>query len=328
MQIESHEWAVLAGLRERFLGGRAETAFDYWESSRVCELYDATFGQRIAWKWRAVWSELELRGRLPRARSVLDWGCGTGIAAREFSAAQQAGGEGSAVRYHLWDRSAAARELAAAKLRELDPRAQVEHGLPRPDAELDLLLASHVLGELDDGARAELLALARRARAVVWVEPGSRELSRDLMSVRDALAAGRRVLAPCTHGEPCGLNRPGRERDWCHSFARPAPEVFTRADWREFSQRLGIDLRSVPYAYFALGEAIPAAPEPGLIRIIGRPRLEKGLARIDACDASGVRSLRVLERDAKPIVKQFADPATLARTFRATVENDRVRAIE
>jgi hypothetical protein len=104
--------------------------------------------------------------------------------------------------------------------------------------------------------------------------------------------------------------------------------VFTRADWREFSRRLGIDLRSVPYAYFALGPRAAPDEPPGTLRILGRPRLEKGQAKIDACDASGVRVLRVLERDAKAFVKDLAEPARLARTFRATIEGDRIRAIE
>jgi ribosomal protein RSM22 (predicted rRNA methylase) len=197
-----------------------------------------------------------------------------------------------------------------------------------PGAQLDLLLVSHVLGELDEHGFAELTAIAARARHVIWVEPGDHENSRRLIEVRDALAPGRRVLGPCTHSLACGLNRPGRERDWCHSFARPAPEVFTRADWREFSHRLKIDLRSVPYAYFALGEEGAEPAREGRIRILGRPRLEKGRALIDACDAGGVRTLRVLERDAKALVKEFAEPANLARTFLVTVEGDRAVSIQ
>jgi hypothetical protein len=331
MQVHEEEWQLLLALRERFLdprgpGGRTG---DYWTDERLCELYDATYGRRIAWKWRAVWGELRLRGRLPLARTVLDWGCGSGIAAREH-AAVAGPRDGPPRRYHLFDRSTAAAEFAAHGLRREQPGAQVETRLPAPDEPLDLLLASHVLGELDGAGREELLGWARRARAIVWVEPGERTVSRALMELRDRLLEGRVVLGPCTHSESCGLGRAGRERDWCHSFAAPAPEVFTRADWREFSRRLGIDLRSVPYAYFALatrGAAEPAVDEPGAIRILGRPRLEKGHAKIDACDASGVRVLRVLERDAKAFVKDLAEPAKLARTFRATVEGDRVRTI-
>ncbi len=325
MEILESEWELLARLRERFLAPAGTPSRDYWESERLCELYDSSFGQRIAWKWRAVLGELVARGRLPRALCVLDWGCGSAIAAREFFAA---GGADASTRFYLWDRSKAAMIFAAGKLKESGPRANVAMGLPAADAPLDVLLVSHVLGELDPSTLEDLLGWARRARSVIWVEPGERVISRALMGVRDQLIDGRSVLGPCTHSEGCGLNRLERERDWCHSFARPAPDVFTRADWREFSRRLKIDLRSVPYAYFALGEKTAAPQEPGLIRILGRPRMEKGHAKIDACDASGVRVLRVLERDAKTIVREFADATSLARTFRVTTDGERVRSIE
>ncbi len=327
-QILEGEWSRLEQLRERFLAPFGSRTADYWSDERLCELYDATFAQRIAWKWSAVLAELARRGRLPRAESVLDWGCGTAIAAREYCAALGSAGAAMPQRIHLWDRSRAARAFAAKKLHEVAPQASIETELPGPSTTIDLLLVSHVLGELDEQGRNQLLELARRARAVVWVEPGDSSISRSLMELRDQLAPGRSVLGPCTHSATCGLNQPGRERDWCHFFAASAPEVFTRADWREFSRRLKIDLRSVPYAYFALGGGAPVAAQPDTIRILGRPRLEKGHAKIDACDATGVRVLRVLERDAKAIVKGFADPAGLGRTYRITTEKDRVRTIE
>lgn len=322
MQIADGEWEQLARLRERFIGSSESTQRDYWDDARLCELYDATFAQRIAWKWRAVLREIAQRGGLGEVSSVLDWGCGSGIAAREFAA------QARAERYVLWDRSTAAREFAAKKLREIAGSARIEVARPAPDAAFDLLLVSHVLSELRAEARAELLALAQRARAVVWVEPGERASSRELMALRDRLLPGRRVIAPCTHSAACGLNRPDRERDWCHSFAAAAPEAFTSSHWREFSRRLKIDLRSVPYAFFALGASPAAPPMAGAIRILGRPRLEKGRAMIDACDEIGVRVLRVLERDAKAIVKEFSEPSKLAQPFRVSIEGERVRTIE
>ncbi len=35
---------------------------DYWNSTRDLEIYDATFGARIAWKWNAVLGEIARRG--------------------------------------------------------------------------------------------------------------------------------------------------------------------------------------------------------------------------------------------------------------------------
>lgn len=347
MRIEEGEWPRLAALRERFLaeGGRGA---DYWTDARLCELYDATFGRRIAWKWRAVLGELAARERLPRAQSVLDWGAGTGIAAREFVRATRARGPAERgpvervpvpERVYLFDRSRIATEHGALELRALAPDAStlhVEAGPSVPDEPVDLLLASHVLGELDHAGRAALFEAARRARAVILVEPGERRVSRELGRLRDELlAAGageRVVLGPCTHAAACPLLSADRERDWCHFFAAPEPEAFTRPEWREFSERLSIDLRSAPYSWIALGPrdaAVASAPDAKLeIRILGRPRLEKGHAKIDACDASGVRVLRVFERDLKPFVKQLAEPTRLTRPFRVTLEGDRVRSIE
>jgi hypothetical protein len=64
-------------LRERFLN-RTAGAEDYWRTAEDLALYDATFADRIGWKWDAVLRELTLRGWAPRSRHVLDWGCGTG----------------------------------------------------------------------------------------------------------------------------------------------------------------------------------------------------------------------------------------------------------
>ena len=345
MHVEESEWARLRELRERFLAPQGAGP-DYWSDRRLCELYDGTFGRRIAWKWRAVWSELEARGRMPEARTILDWGCGSGIAAREH--ARAAGPRAGAARYFLFDRSRDAVAFAADALGREAPGTTVETRLPGPGETpgetpgeiVDLLLSSHVLGELDGAGRAALAAEARRARAVIFVEPGLRTVSRDLGRLRDELllepgpgGLPREVLGPCTHSEACGLFAAGRERDWCHFFAAPDPEVFTTAAWREFSRRLSIDLRSVPYSYVALGsgaEGLSQAPASGgelQLRILGRPRLEKGQAKLDACDASGVRVLRMLERDDRAFVKQLAEPSGLARAFHAAVDGDRIRSI-
>lgn len=327
-RFDDADWQALAQLRAHFLGGRNATPFDYWRERRLCELYDATFARRIAWKWRAALGEMGRRGVLPRVARVLDWGCGSGVASREFQRAHRERHGVDVGRVQLWDRSALAREFAAERLREDARGVQVECGAFDRAGEHDLLLVSHVLGELDSAGAEELARVAAAARFVIWLEPGDREISRELVAWRERLRPGRQVLAPCVHSAACGALSAGHERDWCHSFAAPDNEAFTTAFWREFSHRLKIDARSLPYAYFALGGATTAPTQHDWIRILGRPRLEKGAARFDACEASGLRVLRVLERDAKAVVKSFAEPAQLARPFRVEVQGDRVRSIE
>src|SRR4051812_33330953 len=118
------ELDTLRSLRERFLGNRPAEG-GYWRSQQELALYDATFAERIGWKWDAVLRELQARGWRPQSRAVLDWGCGSGVASRrvlrawpgqfttlalhdvsplavEF-AREAAGAEFPAVRAEVWD---------------------------------------------------------------------------------------------------------------------------------------------------------------------------------------------------------------------------------
>jgi hypothetical protein len=318
VELDEADWTRLERLRGTYLSGRGRSP---WRDARDLELYDATFGRRIAWKWRAVLDELAARkAELPRGR-VLDWGCGSGVAAEAWIAA--AGAEELA----LHDAAPLAQRFAAEKLRRLHPELPIAEGVGagRPD----VLLVSHVLGELPQGARDELVALARTARWSAWVEPGSSDVSRALGAVRDALLDAFDVVAPCTHALACPML--ARERDWCHFFARPAPEAFTAGHWARFGKRLGIDLRSLPYAFVVLrrreaGDAPPTPP--GLDRIVGRPRIEKGRALLDACGAPGLRALRLLERDDRAFFGRCEDAAGECLLYRLVVEEGRVRSAE
>lgn len=296
----AEDWDRLAELRELFLsaeGGLQTVA--YWRSRRDFELYDATFAARIGWKWDAVLAELALRGRVPTATSVVDFGCGTGIATRRFVAAVP-----GVKHVYLSDRSKQATWFARDALALQAPKLELTLHLPRQEDPIDVLLASHVLGELDAVGRAEFSALARRARHVLVVEPGTHAVSRVLSGLRDELLDTFDVLAPCTHSANCGALAAGREKDWCHFFARPAPEAFTSAFWRRFSNELGIDLRSLPYSFLALRRKDEPV-EPRGLRVLGRPRLMKGRALLDGCDATGVHSRTLFERDAKKLFKRL-----------------------
>src|SRR6202011_496947 len=106
-------------LRQRFLDGTAG-ATDYWSSENDLALYDATFGERIGWKWDAVLSELAARGWQPRSRAVLDWACGSGVAGRRVAALWP---EIESLALH--DRSPLAVRFATAKARALLPHLQI-----------------------------------------------------------------------------------------------------------------------------------------------------------------------------------------------------------
>ena len=319
--FSEEELECLRGLRREFLDreqGLGERG-DYWESDDELLLYDETFGARIGWKWDAVLDELEARARLPRGRVVLDWGCGTAVAARRYLA-RAPGVE----RVHLVDHSARARRVARQLLEAEHPGLTVVDG---PPAEApDVLLVSHVLDELAPEASAELIAQAARAGATLWVEPGSRASAQALGRAREQLVATLDVLAPCTHRAACGALVAGQDA-WCHFFARAPQAVYTEGKWAEFGRELGIDLRSLPYAFLALARRGAELAGPGA-RLLARPRLQKGRAFLTVCDASGVRELDFLQRVDKALFKEFEDLAGKPLLFDARIEGPRLVGLE
>jgi hypothetical protein len=251
---------------------------------------------------------------MPHGGTFVDFGCGTGIATRMVLERVESR------RVHLLDRSPEAARFAAGRVAESSARVEIVLEAPRPDEPIDVLLASHVLDELDERGRDELLALARRARILVWVEAGSLATSRALSAIRDELLDVFDVLAPCTHRESCPALR--SERDWCHFFAKPPAEVFTSAGWRRFATELGLDLRSLPYSFVALrrGEKL----EHGGARVLGRPRVLKGRAVIDVCDASGLHARTLLERTDRDLFRRLAKGGGEPRVLDLELEGGRV----
>jgi len=323
------DWPRLERLRERFLDGAAAEG-PYWESLGELASYDRTYGERIGWKWDQVLRELRMRGWQPgaRARAVLDWGCGSGIAARRVISFFGAEVFDSLA---VWDHAPLAAEFAADAARRSFPALRVTQATPRSfagDAPIGLLVVSHVLNELDAAALASLRALAARAAAVLWVEPGAHAVSRRLGRLRDELRGGLRLIAPCTHAQSCPMFAQGNERHWCHFFAPPPPGILADSDWVKFGRRAGIDLRSLPYAFFALerahtGEAPGAGSDSALSRVIGRIERTKPHARLWSCDASGLAEL-ALPRRADPTLWKQLERTKAPLVYRWRRDGDKI----
>ena len=300
---DSLDWLALERLRAGFLSGAGGTGA-YWQSRSDLANYDLTFAQRIAWKWDAVLAELKLRGWTPPPGDVLDWGCGSGVAGRcvlrEF-------GVENVSSLWVFDRSPLAMEFATARAKAVFPQLGVDSGVPE-SGRVGLLVLSHVLNELPDAERDSLVQLARRADAVLWVEPGTHMDSRALIAMREQLRDDFELVAPCTHQAACGLLTAGNERHWCHNFAKPPVGVLADGDWVRFGQRMGIDMRSLPYSFLALErKGLQAAEEKfaGWSRVIGAPRVYKGFAKLFSCQADGVRDLTLQKRDAPEVFKRL-----------------------
>jgi hypothetical protein len=299
MNWDRVDWEALDRMREIFL--RSEPVREaYWRRESDLASYDHTYAQRIAWKWDAALAELCRLGWTPPAGPLLDWGCGSGVASRCVAEAFGADGFGEA-RFH--DRSTLAMAYAARRFGERFPavRGVAE---PTPAGGHATLVVSHVLNELHRDDLPRLLEAVRAAACVLWVEPGTYAASRGLIALRERLRGEFHLVAPCPHRSACGLLAPGREADWCHFFARPPAAVFADGDWVRFARRVGVDLRSLPYAWLVLDRR-PAAPwPPERARVLGMPEVFKPYVRVFACRACGAGPAEIQRR---------ASPAEYAR---------------
>ena len=298
MQLRGAELAALARLRERFLTGTA-VGGAYWRTEEELALYDATFAERIGWKWDAVLEDLTLRRWQPRARHLIDFGCGSGVAHRrviakwpQFDSAR------------LIDVSALAMRYATDRLKTEHSAIVVETGLPSEVLPGTLLLVSHVINELGAAARAQLVDLARSVDEVIWVEAGTHADSRALIGVREELRSGFHIVAPCPHQSVCGMLATHNAQHWCHHFARVPSWAFQDAGWTQFGRDLGIDLTTLPYSYLVLTKEQGRAPD-GNTRIIGRPREAKGRMEVLVCREEGVLDVTLQKRDAPALFKDL-----------------------
>ena len=293
----SHDdWKKLKILRDRCLHDASE---NYWLTPRDLELYDLVFAARIGWKWNAVLRSLTHIGWKPQSDKMIDWGCGTGVASRQvtvWSDIQQV---------TLVDQSPLALHFAQRELNKSHIATQVQApgSVFSPKS---LLLLSHVLGELSDKEAEELAYQASVVDEIIWVEPGSHDISRKLSQIRSILIeAGHHLIAPCVHALSCPMLPTEQERHWCHFFAPPPSEIFQSAFWNEVSHQLGIDLRSLPYSYLACSRYHVPSWEIDAERVIGHPRSYKGYGKLFCCSTSGLHERTLQKRENPDLFKRL-----------------------
>jgi hypothetical protein len=322
-QQQPHLWTRLDRLRKIFLNREKDSkgAEVYWDDVQDLWAYDMSFARRIANKWESVLCRIP--ENILREWSLLewvDWGCGSAVASEILARFA-----GNPPQIWLWDHSPRARAYSQKKLLDLGVAQVQEMKEPLANFSGKVLLMSHLVNELREEVLSALLASLKDAAAVVWVEAGSRETSQKLSRCRDRLLASNKafdVLLPCPHrNAKCPLSREDAT-DWCHFFADVDPHFHQNPFWREFADRMGVDLRSLPLSTLVLHQKVPGPREqvtgtcewgPGTFRVLGTPRVYKGYLKVQACHGrEGVREYILEKRSDKSLFKRLKDPPALS----------------
>jgi ribosomal protein RSM22 (predicted rRNA methylase) len=151
----------------------------------------------------------------------------------------------------------------------------------------DLVIASYLVGEMDDIERAALAELmwAKTRDALLIVEPGTPAgYARIIELRRQLIALGARVAAPCPHDGKCPLAAP----DWCH-FTQRLPRS------RAHQQVKGVELpfEDEKFAYVALTR-VPVARRPA--RVLAQPVVGKVEVMAKLCTPGGLVIAKIPRR--------------------------------
>ncbi|MFN8366842.1 MAG: small ribosomal subunit Rsm22 family protein [Candidatus Kapaibacterium sp.] len=296
--MNTHDWNLLQNIRQKYLDGTAGK-HDYWESTAELELYNNTFAQRIGWKWEYVLSQLDnVHWQLPNG-TIIDYGCGSGIAGRKII--EHFGTE--ELRLLLHDRSNRAMEFSQQAAQLQFPNLSVEYSAPIPNFSQATVVISHVITELSEEQIKSLCIQVQSAQCVLWVEPGTYVASRALLHAHQLLKSQFNVIAPCTHKESYGMNTSTNKRHWCHFFATPPEEAFTDRNWSRFTEETGIDLSDLPLSYLVLDKRPTIPYKPDSMRFIARADVQKYDAIVVGCSATGVKDYVVSKRTSPEVYK-------------------------
>lgn len=170
--------------------------------------------------------------------------------------------------------------------RALLPQARwIEGDVSSAHGAADLVVASYVLGELADVARAAAHLWEQAADTVAFVEPGTPDGYHRVLAARAAvIEAGGHTVAPCPHDLACPLPAD----DWCHFAVRlPRSKLHRRAKGAE----LGFEDEKLSYAVLSREPAAKASA-----RIIRQPQVRSGHVNLVTCEPDGIHARTISRR--------------------------------
>ncbi|WP_159012024.1 small ribosomal subunit Rsm22 family protein [Bradyrhizobium sp. S69] len=220
--------------------------------------------------------------------NLLDVGAGPGTATWAATEAWP-----SLKRFTLLDANGALRELAlelgrgSTRLRDMDYHHH-EAGTALAGAEAaDLVVASYLIGEMNDAARGSLAAQmwAKTRDTLLVVEPGTPAGAARIIALREQLIGlGAHVAAPCPHDGSCPLQPP----DWCHFTQR-----LQRSQAHKQIKGAELPFEDEKFSYVALTRA-PVTSR--FARVLAQPIVGKVEVTAKLCTSDGLEIAHVPRR--------------------------------
>jgi ribosomal protein RSM22 (predicted rRNA methylase) len=143
----------------------------------------------------------------------------------------------------------------------------------------DLVIASYLIGEMNDAGRSALTDLmwSKTRDTLVVVEPGTPTGYARIIALRAQLiSSGAHVAAPCPHEDACPLTPP----DWCH-FAQRLP----RSRAHMALKQAELPFEDEKFSYVILTRASVTRPRA---RVLAQPEKGKVAVMAKLCTTDGL----------------------------------------
>ncbi|GCE31409.1 ribosomal small subunit Rsm22 [Dictyobacter alpinus] len=165
-------------------------------------------------------------------------------------------------------------------------RATIGGKLPAFTQKYDVIVFGHVLNELPEALRKEIVTLAWQhcSGILLIVEPGTSAAFPIVKALREyLLSLEAHTIAPCAHDQACPL-----VNDWCHFPQRLERPAFQRrakegtANWEESK-----------FSYAAMARFSPGTPIWG--RLIHQPHKTKRDVTLNVSSINGIVNVQILK---------------------------------
>ena len=202
-------------------------------------------------------------------------------------------------------------------LKTVDERVQVRlqqqdmsHGLLKKKvAKYDIVILANSLTEMfTDGAIPvnfieRLLKSCADNGMIIVLEPATKNLSRQLMTLRDDIVSRQKgqVLLPCLHSENCPLIDIRKQKDWCHQSISWQPPDYLKI----LNQGLNREIKRLKFSYLVIAQKKFPKPDTNTFLVISNLFKEKGKKRCFLCTPTGRVELVRLNKLKCPTNSEF-----------------------